>query len=239
MTVAVFAVLLIAGIVIFSLEGFLIALAVAGVILLAISVVTGFIDRWEQYRKKFGDQPWWADAMAVVGIAMLSIGGAFGVTQLLEGATGYDFTTGDELNAEHRAERITEGVLTIATILLFRSVAKKVPIGEGLTPRGRQIVGGLVDAFNRITGRKKASSEGKPTDPVVALDAYGRLGEKFSLRPDIVQMMRDSRADPVVFDRLLSRGLDAERVALTASQHGANGLAVLDALRGHFRMSST
>jgi hypothetical protein len=227
LSLAVFAVLLLLGVVVLSVEGFLIAVAVAGLCLLVYAVVTGFMDRWAEYRQKWGDQPWYADVGAALGIAVLSVGGAFGVTQLLEGAFGYNFVTFEHLTPEQRAERITEGVLTIATILLFRGVARRVgPIGEGLTPRGQGIAGRLGQLWGRATGRKPTP----PDEPVVLADPYTVLGRKFSLRPDVVDVLRSSRADPVVLDRLLSRGLDADRVALVASDHGAPGLAILDAL---------
>lgn len=75
-------------------------------------------------------------------------------------------------------------------------------------------------------GRKRTP----PDESLVAVDPYRRLGQKFGLRPDIVEILRNGRADPVLLDRLLSRGLDAEKVALIADVHGAAGLAILDAL---------
>jgi len=231
LTLVVFGVLLALGLVVLSIKGFLIALAVAGLCLLVYAVVTGIIDRWAQYRRAWGDQPWYVDIGAALGITVLSVAGAFGVTQIVEGLSGYDFVTFEGLNPQQRAERITEGVLTIATILLFRSVAKRAgPIGEGLTARGRAVVEAIADQFRRPGERQPVTDEPVVDEPVVVPDAYARLGERFSLGADTVEMMRSSGADPVVLEALLSRGLDGERLALAASDHGALGLSLLDAL---------
>ncbi|WP_043598695.1 hypothetical protein [Cellulomonas flavigena] len=231
LTLGVFGLLLALGLVVLSVKGFLIALAVAGLCLLVYAVVTGIADRWAQYRRVWGDQPWYVDIGAALGITVLSVGGAFGVTQLLEGVSGYDFVSFEGLSPQQRAERITEGVLTIATILLFRSVAKRAgPIGEGLTARGRGVVESIADLFRRPGERRPVTDEPVVDEPAVVPDAYARLGERFRLSADTVEMMRDSRADPAVLEALLSRGLDGERVALAASDHGALGLSLLDAL---------
>jgi len=165
-SLGVFVLLAALGVVALTLKGFLIAVAIVGACMLVYAVVTGFMDRWAEYRRKWGDQPWYVDVGAALGIAVLSVGGAFGVTQLLEGISGYNFVTFQELTPEQRAERITEGVLTIATILLFRAGVKRVGgISGGLGPRGQAIVGKLGELWGRLTGKKQMPSEQQPPAP--------------------------------------------------------------------------
>ncbi len=66
----------------------------------------------------------------------------------------------------------------------------------------------------------------------IAGDVWDELGRKHGLRPDQVTMLRASGVDPVVVDRVLMAGVDADTVALVASEHGPVGLRTLEALTG-------
>jgi hypothetical protein len=74
---------------------------------------------------------------------------------------------------------------------------------------------------------------GKTTDDDPAVDVadpWAELARKHGLRPDQVDMLRASNVDPVVVDRLLTEKVNADTVALVASEHGATGLRTLEAL---------
>jgi len=61
---------------------------------------------------------------------------------------------------------------------------------------------------------------------------FSAVVAKYQLDDEVAGMLREGRADAGTLDRLLGRGLDPQAVALTASDHGASGLNLLDALSG-------
>ncbi|ATE54770.1 hypothetical protein [Actinosynnema pretiosum] len=241
----VFVVLVALKLVALSVAGALVALAVAGVLLLVYSLITGFIDRWRAYRATWGDQPWYVDVGAALGVLVLSVGGAVGLTQLVEGAAGVDLVTWKGLGVEERSERVTEGVLIIATILLLRGLSKRGggvaegPAAEpprGGAPRTAEPPGEAppveVPRSSAPEPSRTPEVPERPVEPVPApvVDPYAALGVRFGLSPDVVAVLRDAGSDVVVAERLLSRGVDPERVALASAYRGPTGLALLDVL---------
>ena len=214
--VGVWLVLAAVGILALTFKGFLIAAMIVGLVFMAYAFVNAIITRWGEYTSALGDQPWYIDVLVTPYIVAVAAGDVVGVSQLVEGISGHNLITFDELSVEERAEKVTEGILIIGTLLLFRAAVRRAGpvLPEGLGPRGRRIGERL--------------GEERTTTP--AADVYARLGERFNLRPDIVEMLRDSGADPVVVERLLARGVDAERVALASDLYGPDALRALDAL---------
>jgi hypothetical protein len=115
-------------------EALLIAIAIVSVCMLIYGVVTAFIRRWSDLEKMgIGDAPWYIKVLAVAGIAGIAVADVFGVGALLEGIFGVDLVTGRELTKEERAQRITEGVLTIGFMFLLRGLVKG-RTGQGEVP---------------------------------------------------------------------------------------------------------
>ena len=100
-------------------------LLIAGIALL----ITGFIVAFDQRLNDFaqtlkGDEPWYlllGYSASALGWAVLDV---FGVGALIEGIAGENLITGKKLSEEERAEKITEGVLTLLTMGLLHLVFK-------------------------------------------------------------------------------------------------------------------
>jgi hypothetical protein len=116
-----------------------IAFVIVGVVMLAVGFFKAVIHRSDQFWARFGtDIPWYAQVGGFLWVLTTSVGDTFGVSQILEGILGHDLVSGEDLNAEEKSKRITEGVLTLALIWILGRVAKKpgtIPRGGGETPR--------------------------------------------------------------------------------------------------------
>jgi hypothetical protein len=115
-------------------EALLIALAFVGTLLLIAGLVMTFVHRWEQYKSRpgYANEKWWETALAVVGVAVITVFDVFGVGPLLEAFLGVDLVTGKHLTDQERGERLAMGALTLVSLWLMRRVAKAY--GKGQTP---------------------------------------------------------------------------------------------------------
>jgi VIT1/CCC1 family predicted Fe2+/Mn2+ transporter len=170
-------------------EALVIAIAIVSVIMLIVGIVQAFIRRWGDLVKMgIGDAPWWIKAIAVVAILGIAVADAFGIGALMEGIVGRDLVTGRELSREERAERFTQGALTILFMFLLRGVVKGIK-GKGSgpteTPTDPEIK----------PGEKPPSPEAKPGEPDPALSAE-------------LSQVRSSLSDPraiEAFDEMFQR----------------------------------
>lgn len=193
----------------FTAAGFLTVLAVVAIVFLAVALVEAIDQRAKEIASVLpGDAPWWVIGLAGVAVVGVAIGDVIGISPIIEGVWGENIMTGEKLTPEQRSERITAGILQIVTLFLFHAIAKRV--GE--------VKGG---------GEKPRNGEKPPIDVV---DPYAALGKKYGLRPDILELLRKSKIDTKLFDRILSRGVDPETVALMADVHGLAGVRILDVL---------
>jgi len=99
---------------------------------LVYGFITSFIKRTQDFWSIPGatELPWYMQLLGFFGVLGIAIGDTFGITQIIEGIIGQDAVTGKAFTPEQRAEKITEGVLTIALLFLFERVFKGKP-GEG------------------------------------------------------------------------------------------------------------
>jgi hypothetical protein len=67
-------------------------------------------------------------------------------------------------------------------------------------------------------------------EPGPIVDPWAVLAKKYGLSADVIELMQKSGIGPEVFDRILSRGVDADTAATTADYYGKPGISVLDAL---------
>jgi hypothetical protein len=198
-----FGLLALLGIIAFSWSAFLAVLAVVGLVFLVVGLVKALDRRIDEMVSVLpADTPWYMFLVAAVAVVGVSIGDVIGITPIVEGILGENVITGRKLTPEQRAEKITEGVLSILLILLLKRVFKEAPPEEPIDDQ----------------------------PPLVIDDPYGVLGSKYGLRPDVVEMLRASKVDPALLDSALARGIDPVRVALVADEHGAVGIKILNSL---------
>jgi hypothetical protein len=108
-----------------------IALVVAGVLMLIGGLILTLIQRFQQAIAMMRGKPWGWWLLLGPWVVVVSVGQLFGVTQILEGLIGHDLVSGDSLDREDRAARITEGVLIVITLGLARIVARALPAPRG------------------------------------------------------------------------------------------------------------
>ncbi|MEH2152865.1 eCIS core domain-containing protein [Nostoc sp.] len=111
--------------------------AIVGLGFLIYGFVTSFINRCEEFAKALhaagvDDPPWYIYLAAGIAIPFVSLLDAVGISPILEGALNISILTGKDLNLtpEQRAEKITEGVLTIALMFILGRVLKGGKPGE-------------------------------------------------------------------------------------------------------------
>ncbi|MHC5756534.1 eCIS core domain-containing protein [Nostoc sp.] len=111
--------------------------AIVGLGFLIYGFVTSFISRCEEFAKALhaagvDDPPWYIYLAAGIAIPFVSLLDAVGISPILEGALNISILTGNDLNLtpEQRAEKITEGVLTIALMFILGRVLKGGKPGE-------------------------------------------------------------------------------------------------------------
>ncbi|WP_256875013.1 hypothetical protein [Nostoc sp. C052] len=111
--------------------------AIVGLGFLIYGFVTSFINRCEEFAKALhaagvDDPPWYIYLAAGIAIPFVSLLDAVGISPILEGALNISILTGKDLNLtpEQRAEKITEGVLTLALMFIMGRVLKGGKPGE-------------------------------------------------------------------------------------------------------------
>ena len=177
-------------------------MAVVEVVALAFLIV-GFVEAWQSRAQQLKNiDPDMPGWKVFLQATKLALFDLVGITDIYEGLSDTDIVTGKKLNLtlEQRTEKTVTGVLTLIPIVLL-------------------IRGALKDA------------KGEPIeDNPIIVDPYALLGKKYNLRAEIVEILRSSKVDPIVLDRLFARGVDHDIVALVADIHGSSGIKVLDTL---------
>jgi hypothetical protein len=129
----------IAGIAVVASEVLLAVAAIVGVGFLLYGFITAMIKRSDDFWKAYGTNiPWYEKVLGFFVVFEVAIGDTFGVTPIIEGIAGKEVFTGKEFNPEQQAEKITEGVLTIALIFIIGRILKSLgKPGEIKPPEGK------------------------------------------------------------------------------------------------------
>lgn len=177
----VFAVIMIGaallGIAVVAAKVFLIALAIVAVAFLAYAFVMAMIHRSKQFWEFWGtDIPWWGQVLGFFQVFTVAILDVFGIGGIIEGFGGHDLITWEELSPQERARRATEGILTVAFILLVRGMVKKI----GGTPKTPPSTRPVIDPN---TGRPVG--EVPPPRPIIDPNTGRPVGETPPPRPII------------------------------------------------------
>jgi hypothetical protein len=107
--------------------GGLMALAIVGLVGLAI----GLYHRMKALIGAWGDWPWYAKVLGVVGTAFATVGDLVGLTGMLEGLFQHEAVTGREMSEAESVERFTVGALTAITAGLLKVLMPKGGAGAG------------------------------------------------------------------------------------------------------------
>ncbi len=161
-------------------EGIVAAIGIAGVValvglgFLVYGFVTSFINRCKEFAQALhaagvDDPPWYIYLAAGIAIPFVSLLDAVGVSPILEGALNRSILTGENLNLtpEQQAEKITEGVLTIALMFILGRVLKGGKPGE---VKPGEVKPGEVKPGEVKPGESKpgeGKDDGKPIEPGV------------------------------------------------------------------------
>jgi hypothetical protein len=115
----------IASIAVVASEVLLAVAAIVGVGFLLYGLITAAIKRSDDFWKTYGTNiPWYQKAFGFLAVLGLSIGDTVGITPIIEGIIGKEAFTGKKFTPEQQAEKITEGVLTIALMVIMGKVLK-------------------------------------------------------------------------------------------------------------------
>ncbi len=116
------------GITVVAAKVLAIAILIVGVAFLIYGFITTMIRRSRQFWQFWGtDIPWWGQVLGFFQVFTVSILDTFGVGGILEGLIfGHDLITWETLSPQERARRATEGILTVAFILLVKGLVKKL-----------------------------------------------------------------------------------------------------------------
>jgi hypothetical protein len=107
------------------------AVLVVGIGFLLYGFITAMVKRSDDFWKTYGTNiPWYQKAFGFLAVLGLSIGDTVGITPIIEGIIGKEAFTGKEFTPEQQAEKITEGVLTIALMFILGRVLKGAKPGE-------------------------------------------------------------------------------------------------------------
>jgi hypothetical protein len=177
----VFAVIMIGaallGIAVVAAKVFLIALAIVAVAFLAYAFVMAMINRSKQFWEFWGtDIPWWGQVLGFFQVFTVAILDVVGIGGIIEGFGGHDLITWEELSPQERARRATEGILTVAFILLVRGMVKKIGTSPKTPPSTRPII-------DPNTGRPVG--EVPPPRPIIDPNTGRPVGEVPPPRPII------------------------------------------------------
>lgn len=107
--------------------GGLMALAIVGLVGLAI----GLYHRMKALIGAWGDWPWYAKVLGVIGTAFATVGDLVGLTGMLEGLFQHEAVTGREMSEAESVERFTVGALTAITAGLLKVLMPKGGAGAG------------------------------------------------------------------------------------------------------------
>src|SRR5581483_9220968 len=99
-----------------------IALTVVGLVFLVVGLISSLIERFRQAIAFMHGRHWAWWFLVGPWTVLVSVGDVFGVSQILEGILGHNLINWDEIDPEERAALITQGVLTLLTIGLFRAL---------------------------------------------------------------------------------------------------------------------
>ncbi|MEH1766433.1 hypothetical protein [Nostoc sp.] len=99
--------------------------AIVGLGFLIYGFINAMIKRSDDFWKTYGtDIPWYEKVLGFFGVFAAALGDAVGITAIIEGIVGKEAFTGKEFTPEERAEKITEGVLTLALMFIMGRVLK-------------------------------------------------------------------------------------------------------------------
>jgi hypothetical protein len=153
----------IAGIAVVASEVFLTVAAIVGIGFLLYGFITAMIKRSDDFWKTYGTNiPWYQQVLGFFAVFGVAIGDAVGITPIIEGSVGKEAFTGKEFTPEQRAEKITEGVLTLALMFIMGRLLKGSKAGE--------VPGGEVKPSEVKPGEVKPGEtkpgEPKPDEPI-------------------------------------------------------------------------
>lgn len=121
--------------------GWPLILAVAGIVGLVAMVGVFIYQLGVRYQEMISvmpkDTPWYAQILLGMAITFIAAGDVIGVTPIVEGIMGETAIIGKKLNKEERAEKITEGVLTLGLIFVLGRIFKGLekPVEPGIEPK--------------------------------------------------------------------------------------------------------
>ncbi|HEX3762860.1 MAG TPA: hypothetical protein VHW23_29390 [Kofleriaceae bacterium] len=123
-------------------EALALALEIVGVCFLVYSLISSEIGRWKEFLQRAREGHWnvWQMIGGGALATLAGVGDVFGVTQLVEAATGYDAVSWQKLSTEERWKRGTEGALTLITLGLLKRAkvdAGDTAVGDGAGDGGR------------------------------------------------------------------------------------------------------
>ncbi|MCC5659031.1 DUF4157 domain-containing protein [Nostoc sp. XA010] len=99
--------------------------AVVGIIFLVYAFGSRLVVRYKELVSVLPkDTPWYAQFLLGMALPFIALGDVIGVVPIYEGIIGENAITGKKFTKEERAEKITEGVLTLVLIFLAEKFAK-------------------------------------------------------------------------------------------------------------------
>ncbi|MEH1868674.1 MAG: DUF4157 domain-containing protein [Nostoc sp.] len=99
--------------------------AVVGIIFLVYAFGSRLVVRYNELVSVLPkDTPWYAQFLLGMALPFIALGDVIGVVPIYEGIIGENAITGKKFTKEERAEKITEGVLTLVLIFLTERFAK-------------------------------------------------------------------------------------------------------------------
>ena len=107
-----------------------VALLVVGAVMLAVGLVTAFVNRLRMLWNN--DWPWWAKIIGISVAFGVAVGDTLGLSQITEAIRGRELISDRTLSTEERSARMTEGLFQVITLGLIKRFSRsRAPTARG------------------------------------------------------------------------------------------------------------